>query len=312
MEIKNYVINEELARNAKMCNSFSDYRENSATSEYQSYLINFKYRVEELIEQNKNNVNDEVMKLIKYYTNRYSEKLAYAINRYNSIEAMCPSIMIAGAGNFPVRKKEKQNKAREKYWAEYGKIFEDDNYYFNKIRIILTNSIISSDDALAIEKLEAKIDKLSEQQETMKKINAYYRKHKTMVGYEDLRDEDARCMDNSIEQSFYKVPYAPYELTNNNANIKRLKERVEEIKKLKQRAETPVEKYIKVDGVEVIEDSVDMRIRIKFEDIPSAEIRDLLKSNGFKWSPKNSAWQRLLTLNGIYATNQVLNQLKEI
>ena len=54
-----------------------------------------------------------------------------------------------------------------------------------------------------------------------------------------------------------------------------------------------------------------MRIRLIFDNIPDAETRDMLKNNGFKWSPKNSAWQRQLTSNGIYATKKVLEQLKE-
>lgn len=54
-----------------------------------------------------------------------------------------------------------------------------------------------------------------------------------------------------------------------------------------------------------------MRIRLIFDNIPNEEIRTILKSNGFKWSPKNSAWQRQLTNNGIYATKQVLETLKE-
>ena len=70
-------------------------------------------------------------------------------------------------------------------------------------------------------------------------------------------------------------------------------------------------KYIKVDGLEVIEDATDMRIRIVFDEIPNEETRTLLKSYGFKWSPKNSAWQRQLTSNGIYATKKVLEILKE-
>ncbi len=311
MEIKKYEIDERTARTAKEINSFRDYKENEATNSYNGYLQRFKQDVEELIEDYKQNVNDEVMDLIKYYSDKYSKKLAFAINKSNRIEAMCPSVMICGAGNFPTRKKQKQNQARENYWNEYGSLFEEDNYYMKKIRNLLTNKVIASDDELAIEKLEAKIDKLSEQQDIMKRANAWYRKNKTMVGFEDLRDEDAKRMDNRILESWYKTPYASFELTNNNANIKRLKERVESIKKLKERAEQKEEsKYIQVDGLEVVEDSTDMRIRIIFDDIPSAETRDLLKHNGFKWSPKNNAWQRQLTSNGIYATKRFLENIK--
>lgn len=225
---------------------------------------------------------------------------------------MCPSVMICGAGNFPVRKKQKQNSARESWWAKYNDLFNDNNYYMRKIKNLLMNTTIYSNDELAIEKLQDRIAELEESQKIMKEANAYYRKHKTMVGYAELTEEDAKAMNRGIENSWYKVPYASFELTNNNADIRRNKERLEQLQKLKARAEEKSEdKYIQVDGLRIEEDVTDMRIRIIFDDIPSAETRDLLKHWGFKWSPKNSAWQRQLTTNGIYATKKVLDELNK-
>ena len=48
------------------------------------------------------------------------------------------------------------------------------------------------------------------------------------------------------------------------------------------------------------------RVRIRFNDVPDSETRTRLKSSAFKWSPKNSAWQRQLTDNAIRATKRVL------
>jgi len=45
---------------------------------------------------------------------RYSARLAANLNQKYEIETRMPSVMIAGAGNFSVTKKEKQNQAREK------------------------------------------------------------------------------------------------------------------------------------------------------------------------------------------------------
>ena len=146
----------------------------------------------------------------------------------------------------------------------------------------------------------------------MKDINAYYRKNKTLDGCDLLSEEELAKIKNDMQyHSWCDAPFATFTLTNNNANIKRLKERIDDIKKLKERAwKNEESKYIQVNGLEVIEDATDMRIRIIFDDIPDAETRSLLKSNGFKWSPKNSAWQRQLTNNGVYATKQVLQKIK--
>lgn len=309
-----YEINEQIAKSAKELNSFDDYKANSATNEYNSYLNDFEQNVNELMAKHPENLNEEALQLIEYYKDKYSKKLAFAINKSNSIEAMMPSIMISGGGNFNFRKKEKQNRARENFWNEYGNLFNEDNYYYNKIRNIILNKVIYSDDAMAIEKLEAKIDNLKELQSKMKEVNAYYKKNKTLKGCELLTEDEAiKIMNNIQYHSWYPVPFAPFELTNNNQNIHRLEDRLESLKKLKQRASEENEnKYIQVDGLQVVEDATDMRIRLIFDEIPNEKVRELIKHWGFKWSPKNSAWQRQLTRNGIYATNKVLEQLKEM
>lgn len=311
--MKEYKINENIAKTAKELNGFGDYKPNSATFEYRLYLNRFEENVNELINEFPQNINDEVLNLIEYYKDKYSKKLAYAINKQNSIESMMPSILITGGGNFNCRKKQKQNNARDNFWREYGELFDENNYYFNKIRTIITNKTIFSDDAMAIEKLGAKITEAEEQQQFMKEVNAYYRKHKTLDGCELLNEEAKEKIEQSMRiVTWYDAPYPTFELTNNLANIKRLKDRVEEIKRLKERAENKTDnKYIKIDGLEVVEDAIDMRIRLIFDSIPNANIRDKLKNNGFKWSPKNNAWQRQLTANGIYATKKVLNEIKE-
>lgn len=305
-----YEIDENLAKRAKELNSFSDYEENSATNGYKEYLYEFERGVQDLMSAHPENLNAEVERLITYYQDRYAKKLASAINEFNRIEAIMPSILITGGGNFNCRKKQKQNNARDSFWEKNNQIFEPtNNYYFNKIKAIITNKVIYSDDAMAIEKIEAKIDNLTETQAYMKKANEWYRKHNTMVGFEDLTDEEAEKTNQCILQSWYKTPFASFELTNNNANIRRLKERLEELKQMKAR-NTAENGYISVDGVEVEEDTTEMRIRLKFTEIPSQEVREMLKHRGFKWSPKNEAWQRQLTANGVYATKRVLETLK--
>ena len=46
------------------------------------------------------------------------------------------------------------------------------------------------------------------------------------------------------------------------------------------------------------------RLQILFDEIPDADTRDALKSNGFRWSPRNKAWQRQLTQNAEYAARR--------
>lgn len=307
------MIDERIARVAQEANSFSDYKEGSATAGYNSMVASFDKEVDELIEKYKSNYEQNADK-IDYYRERYETKLAKAINEQNRIEAMCPSVMICGAGNFPMRKKQRQNEARDNFYKKSGWIFEDDNYYLKKIRTILTSSVIYSNDEFAIEKLENKIADAEAWQQTMKDVNAFYKKNKNLDECDLLNDEQKSKAKRNLEISWWgNIPYPSYELTNNNANIRRLKQRLDEMKKLKENAnQNNDEKYAKVDGLKVVEDADEMRIKLLFDGVPSVEIRELLKSNGYRWSPKNKAWQRQLTSNGIYATKQVLKKLKEM
>ena len=52
-----------------------------------------------------------------------------------------------------------------------------------------------------------------------------------------------------------------------------------------------------------------MRIQFIFDGKPDAEIRTILKSNGFRWAPSQGAWQRQLTDNGKRVAKEVIKEL---
>ena len=112
----------------------------------------------------------------------YARKLAENINKQNAIAARVPSILVAGGSNFPVRKKEKQNRADDTAMAEWREI----QGILDKIRGTGKGGI-SADDPEAVQKLKAKLEALERDQESMKAVNAYYRKHKTLEGCPGLR-----------------------------------------------------------------------------------------------------------------------------
>ena len=62
----------------------------------------------------------------------------------------------------------------------------------------------------------------------------------------------------------------------------------------------------------MVENTELMRLQLIFEDKPDEEIRDILKRNGFKWSPKNVCWQRQLTGNAKYSLKQVIEELEKL
>ena len=307
-------INEKLARDAKSMNSFSDYIEGSATNMYNRTVSEFNNAVEELKIKSKmlESEKSEKFELIDYYVKKYATKLAMAINKENEISARVPSIMICGAGNFPVSKKEKQVAAMDKFWHESGELFfPTENYYFKKIQSILSNETIYSNDVLVIEKLENKLTDLTEKQEEMKAANAYYRKNGTMKGYAELTEEESIIADCEIKNgmSWEQLPYQSYKLTNNNGAIKQTRDRLEKLKKEKESGDIGYK--CENLGFEVKENKEIMRLQLFFEVKPDEATRTILKKNGFVWSPSQNAWQRQLTDNARYALkNYIIKALK--
>lgn len=296
------LINENMARAAKEVNSFDEYVEGSATERYNQQCA----RVHSAAEECKKRIPAERHEEIDRLVERYCAKLAKWTNDNNANEARCPSIMVCGGGNFPVAKKNKQNARRDSLMREYNeieKIFDKINNY------ALGGFPILSSDADAVEKLKAQIADAERKQEEMKIRNAYYRKNKTLKGCEGVSDELAAKLDAIIPTTWYKTPHAPFELTNNNANIKRLRGRVAEIERMKTTAAGAWD----TEGLnlEIIENKEIMRLQVIFDTKPDADTRDLLKSAAFKWSPSQNAWQRQLTDNARYALKKILSKLKE-
>ena len=301
MNINYYPINEEQARRAHENRSFFDYKPGSATAAYRHEVDEAAMKVEAA----KKRVDPEHYPKIDALFDKFCRHLAEYYNKDNEIGCRCPSIMIAGASGFPVRKKEKQVEAWDRNYRFYGETMK----LIDKICSI-GHGGISSDDPAALTKLEKKLARLEADQEKMKSVNAYYRKHKTLDGCPDLSAETIEQTRSDAEKGFpfEGKPFPTWALSNNSANIRRVKQRIEE---LRQAAENPAPDGWVFDGGKV-EMNKDMnRVQIIFDDKPDADIRTLLKSYGFRWAPSVGAWQRQLNRNGIYAAEQVTKQIAE-
>ena len=289
-----YAINEGAARRANGVNSFYDYKPGSATAEYRQMVD----KAVEIAEHQKKRVDPMYHEKIDSLVDTYARKLAENMNSSFSIEARVPSILIAGGSNFPVRKKEKQNAARDRNMEDWNEI----QGLLDKIRSTGMGGI-SADDPQAIQKLEAKLEKLQAAQDTMKAVNAYYRKHKTLDGCPNLSAERIEAMKAEMSSQWHiqDKPYPSWALSNNNAEIRRIKGRIAELTRKQETAYAGWE----FDGGTVEMNREDNRLQIFFEEKPDEQTRETLKENGFRWSPKAGAWQRQLNDNAIYAADRL-------
>ncbi len=296
-------INEESAKLAKSMMSFDEYEHGSRTREYQEDVNEVYDLAEEVIARRGDSYQERAWRL----ATRYAKNMGKYFNEESRISCMCPSVMICGAGNFPVKKKEKQVKAWDKNHEFYN--------YCQSIRgklnnLLYSKGVIKSDDENAIEALEEKIESLKEAQANMKEINKYYRKNHTLEGCDLLTDASLKRLQESVDQCSYdRAPYPGWALQNNLANIKRCQQRVEDLKQTKEKGSSEVD----YGDFKVLENTEVMRIQIIFDGKPDEAVRSTLKSNGFRWAPSQGAWQRQLNSNGIYAMKRVVESLgKEV
>jgi hypothetical protein len=168
---------------------------------------------------------------------------------------------------------------------------------------IMDNRVISSDDPNAIQKLQDKLEMCEKSQKYMKEVNAYYRKNGTCEGFPGMEAARAARLDESVRQAYSwdKQPFPSYALTNNSAEIRRLKQRIE---KLTVNQEVGFVGWT-FDGGEVVANSEENRLQILFDEKPDEQKRSALKGNGFKWLPSQGAWQRQLNDNAIYAASRM-------
>lgn len=299
--MKYYEIDERTARLAHEMMSFRDYPENSATIAYRNAVDS----AAQLADERKQAVSPFYHEKIDHLLDTYSRKLASWINDYNRNGASCPSVMVCGPANFPVRKKERQNARESSLWDERKKI----DHLLDRIRSIGTGPVDLADPH-AREILEDQLQRVQMDLEHSKAMNAYYRKHNTFQGFEGLTQEAAEKMDSDFldlqkRAPFVRKPFPDYELTSMRGKIKRIQSRLEELDRLQ--SHPAGDENIPFAGGVVIRNVSINRLQILFDDLPDPDIRQALKSHGFRWSPKNKTWQRQLTKNAEYDATKILN-----
>lgn len=221
---------------------------------------------------------------------RYRDGYGKRYRAWLASHGRCISSMITGPSNFPTRMAEKRSNVEHKRMGECIAFRE------SALKAAIRNlrpdlrPIMAGDDN-AVTRLQAEIDKAEAMQARMKAINAAHKKFQkdpAILDVLDLSDDDRRIIRNyKPAYSWEPHPFAPYELSNLSANIRRMKERFTQISTAKATPATEMQG----DGVRIEDCPADNRIRLFFEGKPEAEIRDKLKRGGFRWAPSIGAWQ---------------------
>ena len=196
---------------------------------------------------------------------------------------------------------------RERINNTFEKSFEmkeKADYYEDKAETMANNKAISSDDPEAITKLKEKITNAEDSQSKMVAFNKCLRT-KDNAGMLALGFSQTMIDELTKPDFCGRVGFASYALTNNNSNIHRMKERLAHLEKHSNdtTSETVKGNYKILDNVEL------NRLQIFFPDIPNYNTRLELKSNGFRWSPSEGAWQRQRSRYATDTANQIIDKL---
>ena len=217
----------------------------------------------------------------------------------------CYSVLVTGPARFNSRRHERMNdyeraaRQRLRDWSE--KVVK---------RINRQQRLTGWQE---VERLQSKLDTLTELHDKMKAANKIVRSKK--MSEEEQIDELVALGLNEKQaveilkptERWQSVGFPTYQLQNNLAKIKATQAAIERHKAM---AEAD-DKEIAFNGGRVVVCNSDERMRFYFDEIPSVEVRNLMKRNAFKWSPKNGAWQRQLTANCKFDTKRILAELNK-
>ncbi len=248
------------------------------------YILEYSEMLEEDLKELGDNCGNYEVKFIDKFTDWMHAK------------SRCISSMITGPANFPVRRAQKANDS-ERNKSDH--LYQWRAKYFTAVNRVPTKS---PEDDLAL--AERNVEDLTNLQLEYKEINAAIRKEKLdMKGAMDfiLKNEYNKDYLRYLEDYDGKVKLPSWLLSNNNASIKRYKDKVT-IMQTRIDRKNAWEDIIFEGGRVTIEDD---RVKIYHDEKPEREIIQEIKSSGFRWSPNWQAWVRKHTGNAVYTVKRL-------
>jgi hypothetical protein len=283
----------------------------------QAYLANYwtsfspEIRGQQMIKEYSNQLESDILELQN--NNIASEIIADYQKRYESLfsswlsaKSRCASSMITGPANFNVRRHQKANRSEENHYSVFQVWREKAK------KAIIRKSQPAKTFLTELDRYKQELESLKRNHEQMKEGNKIIAKARKEG--KDISD----YLINTFGVAPHMIDWAMkfgFGLQNNNANIKRVEERIKEIEAKEQmRDQSPVTNYSFEGGKMVINYEAD-RIQIFFDNRPTREELTTWKSNGlnsFNWSPSNNSWQRKITANAMSAVKRMLPPLTKM
>lgn len=173
---------------------------------------------------------------------------------------------------------------------------------------------ISSDDPEAVELLTAKLANLENLQQQMVAINKIVRRKPKNISTDDkLKDLGAIGVSPAQAATYFEPDFAgragipAYALSNNNAQIQRVKQRIEQLQAMDEHPGSQEQ----IGDITIVDNADENRVQIIFPAKPDDDIRQDLRQSGFRWSRTNGAWQRNRGKHSMYSAREIARKAAE-
>jgi len=264
-------ISKELATRAFYGTSFSPEKRGQTCREDYANTVNQTYA-----EMRKLATTPEQVTILNREIQRYRETFISKLNAYLSAHSRCLSTMIAGPSGFPVRRAQKANQAADKRCQE---LFD----WSTRARAAIRKAVL--DARPAEEKTESEWQALKRDidRRTVKALLAGKIERLAQSG-------DVQMTERAVEYIRSKNIFT------DRHKIWTFPEIARQVAALREeRSQMETEAIAEGDGVKIVANRAEDRVQIVFDAKPAADVITSLKSEGWRWSPANSAWQRKLT-----------------
>ena len=259
-------------------------------------------RGEQIIEEYSKDLVALLTEIPEEHHDWVTEKYVNLLSAWLNAKSRCISPMITGPANFPTKRAERFNNWEQ---ADYEAFRTWRNNIARKLERRANKENWS---------LEGEIHRLTNEVETLKTNHERMKTANKILGskkltYEEKADELANIGFPDIEELknvYGGVGFLPFQLTNISNKIKGREARISELqKRIEAREVSPTEKN--VNGIRIVENIAEDRLQLFFAGVPEPRIREILKRNGYRWSPKNQCWQSYLS--GKWKLDRVLSEI---
>lgn len=258
---------------------------------------------EHMLDSLESGLSDFLNQLPEDVRDEYEDKYIAKYKEWLYAQSRCFSQMVTGAGGWnaaTIRRHKKTNAAEH---AAYERL----QVWKEKV-IKRCNRQERLTGWAEVERLQSKLEDLQKAQEMMKAANKIIRDRKLaevekvdeLVALGFPEDAALRIMD--PKHGWWGAGFAPFELSNNNARIKDTEAKIARHTAMASQEDESTE----YPWGTFRADYSDERYRFIFDQIPDEEVRKLLKDHGFKWSRRNNAWQRQITVNSKYVVHHII------